>query len=148
MGFAKFKKKKNFGQGYCPYTKFLQLNCYLSAANRTRIENLLPSPQRDGFGGQHRHRCDYFSKPSLPIILRFFLRQPIIANDYFTIITIIGPRINRSDASLKSTTATRVQHFDVKTTVVVYIMVAKRLCCVSNVMVGVGNTDRYTAISR
>ena len=31
-----------------------------------------------------------------------FLRQPIIANDYFTIITIIGPTINRSDASLKS----------------------------------------------
>ena len=32
-----------------------------------------------------------------------FLRQPIIANDYFTIITIIGPAINRSDASPKST---------------------------------------------
>ena len=32
-----------------------------------------------------------------------FLRQPIIANDYFTIITIIGPTINRSDASPKST---------------------------------------------
>ena len=31
-----------------------------------------------------------------------FLRQPIIANDYFTIITIIGPTINPSDASLKS----------------------------------------------
>ena len=31
-----------------------------------------------------------------------FLRQPIIANDYFMIITIIGPTINRSDASLKS----------------------------------------------
>ena len=31
-----------------------------------------------------------------------FLRQPIIANDYFTIITIIGPTINRSDASPKS----------------------------------------------
>ena len=31
-----------------------------------------------------------------------FLRQPIIANDYFTIITIIGPTIKRSDASLKS----------------------------------------------
>ena len=30
-----------------------------------------------------------------------FLRQPIIANDYFTIITIIGPTINRSDASPK-----------------------------------------------
>ena len=31
-----------------------------------------------------------------------FLRQPIIANDYFMIITIIGPTINRSDASPKS----------------------------------------------
>ena len=31
-----------------------------------------------------------------------FLRQQIIADDYFTIITIIGPMINRSDASLKS----------------------------------------------
>ena len=31
-----------------------------------------------------------------------FSRQPIIKNDYFTIITIIGPTINRSDASLKS----------------------------------------------
>ena len=84
---------------------FLQLNCYLSAANRTWIENLLPSPKRDGFGGQHRHRCDYFVKPSLPIILRCFLRHPIIANDYFTIITIIGPTINCSDASLKSKAA-------------------------------------------
>ena len=88
-----------------PNIKFLQLNCYLSAASRTWIENLLPSPTRDGFGGQHRHRCDYFFKPSLPIILRCFLRQPIIANDYFTIITIIGPTINRSDASLKSSSS-------------------------------------------
>ena len=86
-----------------PYIKFLQLNCYLSAANRTGIENLLPSPKRDGFGGQHHHRCDYLFKPSRPIILRCFLRQPIIAKDYFTIITIIGPTINRGDASLKST---------------------------------------------
>ena len=31
-----------------------------------------------------------------------FLRQPIIANDYLDIIIIIGPTINRSDASLKS----------------------------------------------
>ena len=31
-----------------------------------------------------------------------FLRQPIIADDYFMIITIIGPTINRSDASPKS----------------------------------------------
>ena len=31
-----------------------------------------------------------------------FLRQPINANDYFMIITLIGPTINRSDASLKS----------------------------------------------
>ena len=34
-----------------------------------------------------------------------FLRQPIIANDYFMIIKIIGPMINRSDASPKSTPA-------------------------------------------
>ena len=57
---------------------------------------------RDGFGGQHRHQCDYFFKLSGPIILRCFLRQPIIINDYFTIITINVPTINRSDASLKS----------------------------------------------
>ena len=94
-------KLQNVKHSY-PIIKFLQLNCNLSAASRTWIENLLPSPTRDGFGGQHRHRCDYFFKPSLPIILRCFLRQPIIANDYFTIITIIGPTINRSDASLKS----------------------------------------------
>ena len=30
------------------------------------------------------------------------LRQPIIANNYFTIITIVGPTINRNGASLKS----------------------------------------------
>ena len=64
---------------------------------------MLPSPKCDGFGVQHRHRCEYFFKLSGPIILRCFLRQPIIANNYFTIITIIGPTINRSDASLKST---------------------------------------------
>ena len=58
------------------------------------------------FGAQHRHRCDYFFKLSGPIILRCFLRQPIIANDYFTIITIIGQTINRNDASLKSIMAT------------------------------------------
>ena len=83
---------------------FLQLNCYLSAAIRIWIEYLLPSPTRDGFGGQHHHRCDYFSKPSGPIILRCFLRQPTISSDYLTIITIIGPTNNGSDASPKSTT--------------------------------------------
>ena len=60
-----------------PNIKFLQLDCYLSSASRTWIENLLPSPKRDGLGGQHHHRCDYFLKP-------------------------IVPTINRSDASLKS----------------------------------------------
>ena len=55
-----------------PIIKFLQLDCNFPAASRTWIENLLPSPKRDGFGGQHHHRCDYFSKPSGPIILRCF----------------------------------------------------------------------------
>ena len=47
-----------------PNIKFLQLNCYLSAESRTWIENLLPLPKRDGFGGQNHHRCDYLFKPS------------------------------------------------------------------------------------
>ena len=35
-------------------------------------ENLLPSPKRDGLGGQHHHQCDYFLKPSGSIILQCF----------------------------------------------------------------------------
>ena len=64
-------------------------------------ENLLPSPKRDCLGGQHHHLCDYFLKPSGSIILRCF-ETPNNNNNYFTIITIIGLRTNRSDASLKS----------------------------------------------
>ena len=37
-----------------------------------------------------------------------FLRQPLIANDYFTIITIIGPTISRSNASLISITVCHI----------------------------------------
>ena len=86
-----------------PNIKLLQLDCYLSAASRTWIENLLPLPKRDGLGGQHHHRCDYFLKPSGSIILRCFWDIQYYNDDYFTIITIIGPTINRSDASPKST---------------------------------------------
>ena len=82
--------------------KLLQLDCYLSAARRTLIENLLPSPKRDGLGGQHHHRCDYFLKPLGSIILRCFWDIQYYNDDYFTIITIIGPTINRSYASPKS----------------------------------------------
>ena len=85
-----------------PNIKLLQLDCYLSAASRTWIENLLPSPKRDGLGGQHHHQCDYFLKPSGSIILRCFWDIQYYNDDYFTIITIIGPTINRSDASPKS----------------------------------------------
>ena len=85
-----------------PNIKLLQLDCYLSAASRTWIENLLPLPKRDGLGGQHHHRCDYFLKPSGSIILRCFWDIQY-NDDYFMIITIISPTINRSDASPKST---------------------------------------------
>ena len=43
-----------------------------------------------------------------------FLRESIIANDYFTIITIIGPTINRSDASLKSNRGVRLDRLSLK----------------------------------
>ena len=56
----------------------------------------------DAFRGQHHHRCDYFLKPSGSIILRCFWDIQYYNDDYFTIITIIGPMINRSDASPKS----------------------------------------------
>ena len=36
------------------------------------VENMLPLAKRDGLGGQHHHRCDYFLKPSGSIILRCF----------------------------------------------------------------------------
>ena len=85
-----------------PNIKLLQLDCYLSAASRTWIENLLPSPERDGLVGQNHHRWDYFLKPSGSIILRCFWDIQYHNDDYFTIITIIGPTINRSDASFKS----------------------------------------------
>ena len=55
-----------------PNIKLLQLDCYLSAASRTWIENLLPSPKRDCLGGQYHHRCDFFLKPSGSIIFRCF----------------------------------------------------------------------------
>ena len=87
-----------------PNIKLLQLDCYLSAASRTWIENLLPLPKRDGLGGQHHHLCDYFLKPSGSIILRCFWDIQYYNYDYFTIVTIIGPTINRSDASPKSMT--------------------------------------------
>ena len=51
-----------------------------------------------------------------------FLRQPIIANDYFTIITIIGPTINRSDASPKSSLQSACQ--DNKSEILLSTMVA------------------------
>ena len=87
-----------------PNIKLLQLDCYLSVASRTWIENLLPSPKGDGLGGQHHHHCDYFLKPSGSIILRCFWDIQYYNDDYFTIITIIGPMISRSDASPKSNT--------------------------------------------
>ena len=86
-----------------PNIKLLQLDCYLSDASRTWIENLLPC---DGLGGQHHHRCDYFLKPSGSVILRCFWDIQYYNDDYFTIITIIGPTINRSDASPKSSLTT------------------------------------------
>ena len=49
-----------------------------------------------------------------------FLRQPIIANDYLTIIIIIGPTINRCDASLKSRMAVSNVHM--------YIYIKNRGC--------------------
>ena len=54
--------------------------------------------------GQQHHRCDYFLKPSGSIILRCFWDIQCYNDDYFTIITIIGPTISRSDASPKSNT--------------------------------------------
>ena len=89
-----------------PNVKLLQLDCYLSAASKTWIKNLLPSPKRDGLGGQHHHRCDYFLKPLGSIILGCFWDIQYYNDDYFTIITIIGPTINCNDASPKSRTIT------------------------------------------
>ena len=50
---------------YCNNREIIVSDYWLSQKHRQII-----GP--DGFGGQHHHRCDYFSKPSGPIILRCF----------------------------------------------------------------------------
>ena len=61
---------------------------------------MLPSPKRDGLGGNITIGVIIFLNHRDRLFCN--VETPNKNNDYFTIITIIGPTTNRSDASPKS----------------------------------------------